>query len=171
MDEVRPDKLKEQQAATIGLEQPIAVTIFGMFNIAVGGLMLFTSPCTICGIALSGKQYGEAVGYTIFVLLTYLAGLGLYVWLLSLGAGLIMMKKWARRGSVQCASIAILWWIFLKSVDILALWAGWVNPAEVDRAVFISRMCLSSIGLIHPVLLLIFMKTKKVKEAFSAIEG
>jgi len=171
MDEVRPDAAKIQDAETAGLKQPIAITIFGIFNIAIGGLRLFTSPCTIFGIAMSGENYGMTVGYTLFLLLTYLFGLSLYVWLLSLGMGLITLKRWARRGSVTYAWIAILWWVVRRGIDIFALSAGWVNPAQGDTPMFVGRMCFSSIGLIYPVLLLIFMQKEKVKRAFQGLEN
>ena len=171
MDENKPEIPKIEEPKTAGLEQPMAITLFGVFNIAIGGLCLFTSPCTILGIAMSGETYGMGVGYTLFVLLTYLLGLILYFWQMSLGAGLIMLKKWARRGTVKYAWIAVLWWVFRRVIDVFALWAGWVSPAEGDTPVFIGRMCLSSMGFIYPVLLLIFMRTEKVKEAFAAVGG
>ena len=171
MDEVKEVIAKKKEAETAGLKQPIAITIFGIFNIAIGGLRLFTSPCTIFGIAMSGRGYGMTVGYTLFILLTHLLSLGLYLWLLSLGTGLIMLKKWARRGCVQYAWVAIVWWVVRRGMDIFALSAGWVNPAEGDTPFFIGRMCLSSIGVIYPVLLLIFMHTEKVKKAFRPLEN
>lgn len=171
MNEVKPEIPKIQQVETADLGQPIAVTIFGIFNIAIGGIRLFSSPCTIFGIVMSGESYGMTVGYTLFLLLTYLVGLSLYAWLLSLGAGLIMLKKWARRGSVQYACVAIVWWVIRRGIDIFALSAGWMNLAEGDTPFFIGRMCFSSIGFIYPVLLLIFMQTTKVKQAFSAVGG
>ena len=171
MDEMKADKTELQQGATEGLGQPIAVTLFGIFNIAIGGLSLLTSPCTIFGIAMSGEFYGMSVGYALFVLLTYIAGLSLYVWMLFLGEGLIMLRRWARSGSVKFAWTAIIWWIFRRGMDVIALSAGWINPPEGNRPVFIARMCISLFGLIYAVLLLIFMRSKKVKEAFAAVEG
>jgi len=171
MDEVKQDVAKQAEAEAVEPGLPIAVTVFGMFNIAIGGLRLFTSPCTIFGIAMSGEAYGMTIGYTLFILLTYLLSLGLYFWLLSLGTGLIMLKKWARRGCVQYACVAIAWWVIRRGLDIYALTAWWVNPAEGDTPVYIARMFLSLIGFIYPVLLLYFMQTGKVKRAFAAIEN
>lgn len=173
MDDVKQDIAQQPEAEAEVIEPglPIAINVFGMFNIAIGGLRLFTSPCTIFGIAMSGEAYGMTVGYTLFILLTYILTLGLYLWLLSLGTGLIMLKKWARRGCVYYAWIAIVWWIVRRGLDTYGLTAGWVNPAEGDTPAFILRMCLSSIGFIYPVLLLIFMKTEKVRKAFAEIGG
>ncbi len=170
MSEGNPDKPDIQPDITEQLKEPIAITIFGILNIAIGGLTLLTSPCTIFGIAMSGEIYGMAIGYRLFVLLTYVAGLILYVWLLSLGMGLIMLKKWARRGSVIYGCVAILLWVLHTGIDFFALSAGWINPSQPQLLAFIVRMCFRLAGLIYPVLLVVFMQKAKVKEAFAPIE-
>jgi hypothetical protein len=170
MDEVKKEEPKKEEPA-FSLGQPIAVTLFGIFNIAIGGLSLLTSPCTIFGIAVSAEAYGMSVGYALFILLTYIAGLSLYVWMLFLGEGLIMLRGWARGGCVKFAWTAIIWWVFRRGMDILALSAGWVNPPEGNKPVFIAKMCVSLFGLIYAVLLLVFIKSAKVKQSFAAAEG
>ncbi len=165
-----PNITNKPPEVKLELKQPMAITVFGTLNIIIGGLSLLTSPCTMFGIAMSGETYGMAVGYRLFVLLTYVAGLSLYVWLLSLGIGLIMLKRWARSGSVKYAWIAILLWLVRTGIDFFALWAGWIHPSNEQMLAFIGRMCFSLIGFIYPVLLLFYMQKTKVKEAFVPIE-
>jgi hypothetical protein len=107
----------------------------------------------------------------ILVLLLPALNAGLWLWLIVLGIGLLTMKRWARRGSVLYAWINIGLFVIACiawSCHIFMVLSGRVKLPE---GMLIASIRGGLIALIYPVLLLIFMKTKKVKRAFSAIGG
>jgi len=48
---------------------------------------------------------------------------------------------------------------------------GWLNVPEAALPGYIGGMCCGLVGTIYPVLLLIFMQSAKVKQAFAATGG
>ena len=110
--------------------------------------------------------------YKTFLLFMNTMGFGLSVWLLTLGIGLLMIKKWARRGSILYGWLGITVTILETAVNIIAYKLGWISVGEGELPGYIGGTCGGLIGgLIYPVLLLIFMKTDKVKQAFAGIEN
>jgi hypothetical protein len=106
----------------------------------------------------------------IWLLISLTVKFGLFIYLIILGVGLLMMKKWSRIGSILYGCFAIIWGIAVIGVNLLAFWV--MHQAEGQRAAMIGGMvgviCVGIIGLIYPVLLLIFMQTEKVKSYFAA---
>jgi hypothetical protein len=152
------------------IERPTAVTVFGVLNIVVGCYHLVRdSPGLYKIIAATFKNSEKITSSGIFVLLLLIAGIGLTIWLLVLGIGLLTMKRWSRRGSVMFARIMIVFIVITLGSMIIAIlmeWSRWHNVLN-----FSINNCIAVINWIYYVLLLIFMKTEKVKQAFSAIGG
>jgi hypothetical protein len=162
-------------------ERPTGVTVFGVLNIVFGGMGILCTPFSILGIFVGdlipmGESSIEiAAGYKIYLMVSSVVGIGFSAWLLVLGIGLLKFKRWARRGSVIYSVIAIVWGIAGIGLGVLALSLGWMAAPQGQLPAMaggmVGGMCGGIISLIYPVLLLIFMQTAKVKQAFAAIEG
>jgi hypothetical protein len=98
-----------------------------------------------------------------------IVGFGFSVWLLALGIGLLAMKGWARRGSVLYGWLGIILSVTETAVNFLALTLNWITVPAGGQTEYIVGICIGLVGgLIYPVLLLVFMRTAKVKQAFLA---
>jgi hypothetical protein len=166
----------------IVVEKPTSVTVFGVLNCVFGGLGIICTPISLIGLFIGdllpmaqANRMEIAPGYKVFLVISAIAGVCFAAWLLSLGIGLLKMKSWARRGSVIYACIAIVWGIAGIIITVLATLLGWMGPAESETPAMIGGMvggaCGGMLGLIYPVLLLIFMQSRKVKEAFAVVGG
>ena len=159
------------------IEKPPAVTVFGILSIVFGGLGLICTPFSVLGIFIGdilpmGRASIEmAPAYKIILLVSSIVGIGFSAWLLALGIGLVKMKSWARRGSLIYSVIAIVWTIAGMALNIIAMSMQWINIPKEGLPGFIGGTCGGMVGMIYPVLLLIFMKTQKVKQAFAAVGG
>jgi hypothetical protein len=163
-------------------ERPTIVTVFGVLNCVFGGLGIICTPFSILGLFVSDllpmaqqNPMEIAGGYKIFLLISAIVGICFAAWLLALGIGLLKFKSWARRGSVIYACIAIVWGIAGIIISVMATTMGWIGPAEGQTPAMIGGMvggiCGGILGMIYPVLLLIFMQSRKVKEAFAIVGG
>jgi hypothetical protein len=128
-------------------------------------------PFSVFGILTAERTIEIAPVYKGFLLVSSVIGIGFAAWLLTLGIGLLKLKAWARRGSIIYAWIAIVWGIAGIVLNILAVQFGWMNMPESGIPGFIGGMCGGLVGMIYPVLLLIFMQSAKVKQAFPATGG
>lgn len=153
--------------------KPTSITVFGVLNCVFGGLGILCTPFSILGLFIGDlipmsemNPIDIEPGYKIFLLVASVLGIGFAAWLLSLGIGLLKFKSWARRGSVIYAWIAIIWGIAGVGINMAALSQGWMSSPEGQLPAMVGGMCGSFVGLIYPVLLLVFMMTDKVKRAF-----
>jgi hypothetical protein len=151
------------------IEKPISVTVFGVLNIVFGGFGLLFSSLATFGLVTAGDASKMASTYRIFLLFMNVAGFGFSVWLLTLGIGLLGMRGWARRGSVLYGWLGIILSVTETAVNFLALILNWITVPAGGVSGYIVGICISLVGgLIYPVLLLIFMQTARVKQAFQA---
>jgi hypothetical protein len=161
----------QSQAPPQIIDKPASVTVFGILNIVFGVLGLMCSPFVILGLVAAGEKTEMASAYKTFLLFMNVAGFGFSALLLVLGIGLLMMKKWARRGSVIYACLAILISIIEMVTNVFALQLNWITIPEGGLPGYLGGVCGGLCGgLIYPILLLIFMQTAKVKRAFHARE-
>ena len=168
MDEIRPNAVKAPEK---NIGRPTSVTVFGVLNIVVGCYFLVRSfPGLYKIMGGAGENPENITGWGIVALLLIIVGVGLAIWLIVLGIGLLTMKRWARRGSVlyacfQVVIIVITLGTMFFSLSRMNLLKGWLSTfLDIDSA-------LALIHWIYMVLLLIFMKTTKVKKAFAAVGG
>lgn len=150
------------------IEKPTSVTVFGILNIVFGGLGLICTPFSLLlGVSAAQKTMEMTSAYKMWTIASGFIGIGFSIWLLVLGIGLVTMKRWARSGSVIYACVAIVWTLVGVGINLAALSLKWVSMPEAEMAGFMGGtfggMCG---GMIYPILLLIFMQTKKVKRAF-----
>jgi len=111
----------------------------------------------------------------ILFLFLGMVGFALAVWLIGLGVGLLVMKGWARRGSIIYAWIQIVFMIITLGATfislIIDLIGGWQDFLRVFWGTMNIGNGIVAIQWIYMILLLIFMKTEKIKRAFSAVGG
>jgi hypothetical protein len=158
------------------IEKPTSITVFGVLNCVFGGLALVCTPCSLFGIVLSdklapGRTMEMTTGYKSVLVVSSILGIAFAAWLLALGIGLLTMKTWARRGSVIYSCIAIAWSIASVALNIIAMSMQWITIPEGGLPGFIGGMCGGMVSVIYPILLLIFMQSAKVKQAFYPIGG
>lgn len=153
-------------------KKPTSVTVFGVLNCVFGGLGLICTPFgLLVGVASMQETMEATNAYRIWIIAGGIVGVGFSIWLLVLGIGLLMMKGWARRGCLAYAWIMIVWNIVGVVINIAALSLDWVSMPEANQAGFIGGTAGGFCGgLIYPILLLVFMQTDKVKQAFLSKE-
>jgi len=151
-------------------ERPIAVAVFGVLGFMLGGypfIHIYPQLYKVIEPALTGKT--AMPGMPLF-LLSCLVSVGLSIWLIVLSIGLLRMKKWARRGSVIYAWVSIGVHTVTRGYPAVIILLSLANPPKDGGWHFWGTYAgMTLIGLIYPVLLLIFMKTEKVKRAFAGI--
>lgn len=157
------------QFPTQANNKPIAVWVFGILNVILGCCFLvlivyswgkiiadvFNKPESL---TLSGKLF----------LFFFLINIGLEIWLIVLGIGLLKIKIWARNGSVLFAWINIVFIMITIVAIVASLITDWKDFPRIMRASVTLNNVLAVIRWIYMVLLLVFMKTAKVKQAFAA---
>ena len=161
-----PSTLRYEGQAPQAIEKPTSVMVFGILNIVFGGLGLICTPFTLFGLVLAGRTMEMAPAYKIVLLVSCIVSIVFSAWLLTLGIGLLKMKSWGRSGSVIYSIVTIVWGIAGVALNILSLHFGWMTVPEGGLPGFIGGMCGGVVGMVYPVLLLIFMSTSKVKRAF-----
>jgi hypothetical protein len=152
------------QSPTQVVEKPISVTVFGVLNIVFGCLGLLFIPIALFGLAAASKRMGVSASFKMW---SVVVGIGFSIWLLILGIGLLKMSKWARCGSVIYAWVRIIWILIVVGSSFATL-SGWMAVRGGAIPGFLGVVYGGILGLIYPVLLLIFMQTNKVKQAFHA---
>ena len=160
----------EQQISNEAPERPTAVTVFGILNCVFGGIGMMCAPASFLLIPLMEKQMQVTSGDKMWMLVSGVVGFIFSAWLLTMGIGLLMFKGWARMGSIVYACFYIPWILLtaiLNFIDMSQQFAS--NPEAVPG--YIGGACGGILGLIYPVLLLIFMNTAKVKQAFEQLEA
>jgi len=155
------------------IEKPMSVTVFGVLNIVFGGIGLLCMPFVMFGFLYADKFVQVEITFAdkILSLFGFIVGFGFSIWKLTLGIGLLTLRSWARRGTIGYAYADIVWTLLGVGWNILALYLGWTTPMEGGLTAYIGGTCGVLFSLIYCVLLLIFMQTAKVKQAFSAVGG
>jgi hypothetical protein len=161
----------QSQAPPQVTEKPTVVTVFGILNIAFGCYQLVrTSPGLYKIFADACSNLEKITESGIFVLLFLIASIGLTIWLIVLGIGLLTMKRWSRRGSCMYAWIMIVFIVITLGAIVIKSITDWENAPRILLASITLNNALGVIQWLYMVLLLIFMQSAKVKQAFSAIE-
>jgi hypothetical protein len=163
------------------IEKPTSVTVFGVLNIVFGGLgLLFSVFSILLLIGIGVKMLIEyqrladktemsgSFIYYLWNLLAIVVICGFSVWTLLLGIALVKFRKWARRGAIIFAWVLI---VLGGMTNIMYFFSSWHSPVSGKLFAVIGIIFNALIYLPYPVLILIFMQTAKVKQAFSAIEG
>ena len=156
--------------------RPTSVTVFGVLNCVFGGLGLICTPCLILASLYYASQKAEVMTqfdkmYSIF---SGIVSVFLSIWEIFVGAALLRFIARARRSAVTYATVAIVWVILSICVNIYYMSTGQLKPPAstmpgYDVGFYIGQSCGMFIPIIYPILLLVFMCTARVKEAFRLI--
>ena len=152
-------------------ERPTVITVFGVLDVVFGSMGLMSIPIRILAKALRHHTSEMTAEYKVWSLFLSVLTVCFAIWLVFLGIGLLNFRKWARRGSIVYASVRIIWFFMAWGINIIMVFLGWLNLSKGGWGLFFLGIAIGSIGLIYPVLLLIFMQTEKVKRAFTAVGG
>jgi magnesium-transporting ATPase (P-type) len=159
-------------------ERHLYVTVFGVLN-CVFGVIGIVSAIMAISIWLgydSVKQHTpnslleRMAAERVAVNISYIIYLAISVYLLILGCGLLKMKTWARKGSIICAWMFIIWCL-ATPLTYLAIMAGTKTPMNELLTLITRYMNGLQTGLVYPILLIIFMKTRELREAFQGLES
>jgi len=157
-------------------DKPASVTVFGVLNCIFGGLGLICTPLALLGVFFSDKfPQMEMTNFDkTYSFISSIVGIGFAIWEILVGIALLRFLPGARRSAVIYAACAVILVVLSMGVNIYSLSTGQITPPESTRpgaevGFYIGQSCGMFIPLIYPVLLLIFMKTAKVKEAFRLI--
>ena len=147
----------------------MAVWVFGVLNILFGCYFLVRIVHSWSKIIAEYYKSPEKIIEIWIPPLLFVVSVGLTIWLIVLGIDLLKMKRWARRGSVLFAWINVVFIVITLVSIVVSMIINW--NLEVIRASMNIGNALVLIQWIYMVLLLIFMKTKKVKQAFAFVGG
>ncbi len=164
------------------MQRPTSVTVFGVLNIVlaiVGVLAVVASLALLSATASVGNPFlrimQESPAYTVWFKLSLALGLLAGAVLLISGIGLLMMKRWARVAAIVYAIYTIVSGLLGVFMNFFLLFRPLLEEAsrrpgpETAGAVggAIGGTFGGCIGLVYPVLLIIFMTRPKVVAAFT----
>ncbi len=160
-----------QVLQTIGPTRPASVTVFGVLNIIFASLTLICTPVAIITIFMpsqssrAGSIDPNAVA-TGWLLFTALLGMICSAIQLASGIGLLNLKKWARQWAVRLSYFGIGWGFFAIIINIILTLTGAFGYQQdyVPTAIIMDFFMLF-VGLIYPILLIIFLSKSHIKSA------
>jgi predicted RNA-binding Zn-ribbon protein involved in translation (DUF1610 family) len=152
-------------ASPAGSQRPTAVTVFGILGIVFGGLGLACTPVGLIATFAAPTTLHASSGYMAWLVVSSLIGLAAAGWLLAVGIGLLGLKRWARSGAVAYGWFALIFGVLNTIVSVALLVSGAVSPPAEAMAGYIGGTCGGLLGLIFPILLLVFMTRPHVIEA------
>ena len=163
------------------MHRPIAVSIFGILNLAkgaVGIIGLLWTPLFFSGAAASNnpviKILAENAAYMKWIKIMTPIGIIVTGVLLATGVGLLKLKPWARKLSIGYAIYAIIFLLINVPVNFLLVYTPMLEQARQLQGPEAAGMIFGAIagvlggilGLVYPVLLWIFMTRPNVIAAF-----
>jgi hypothetical protein len=143
-------------------QRPTSVTVFGILNIVFGSLGLLCSPFGFIGVFTLPDTFNPTLLYKGWLLFSAFIGLALSVWLLSMGIGLLNLKRWARVGSIAYGWFTIIWGIIGMIINFYVLFGQKISSSPEEMPALIGGafggIFGGVIGLVYPILLIVFMK-------------
>ena|SRR6266404_3240361 len=163
------------------MERPTAVSVFGILNLAKGALGIFGFFWSIALFSSAAAASNPALRLMLEnadyrKLMKIMAPIGLIACGVSLatGIGLLRLKSWARRLSIAFAIYGILVVLVTVPLNFIFLFRPMLEQARQLQGPEASGMIGGAIagtfggvlGLVYPILLLIFMTRPNVIAAF-----
>lgn len=151
------------------INRPKAVWVFGVLNIVLGSRELYY---IILGFhkEITNFRGERTISGMSYFFAAYGFMLSIIVWGLIVGIFLLLMTKRARRGAIVYAYVRITLGVILTFISIIWFPFSIFPKNELGHLIFRIGLNTAEV-LIFPVLLLIFMKSAKVKQAFARIEN
>jgi len=163
------------------MQRPTVVTVFGILNICfaalgvigiIASIALFFVPADSNNPVI--KIMHENAAYAMWLRICIPLGILSSLALLAAGIGLLYLKPWARKLSIGYALYAIVFSVVGMVVNFFVLFEPLLKQAQSQsgpEAVgalggAIGGSCGGCVGMIYPILLLIFMMHPSVVAAF-----
>jgi hypothetical protein len=153
------------QTPAPAVKRPGVVWVFGVMNLVFGCYLMVRMGLGWYKIIIGYINKPEEITWSLLI---FVVSIGLIIWLIVLGIGLLTMKRWARRGSVLYGWINVVLIVITLVCLIVSMIAEWKDTPRIFMASITINNGLAVIQWIYMVLLLVFMKTAKVKQAFAA---
>lgn len=147
--------------------RPASVTVFGILNIIFGAMGLLATPLGILVIFATPRTMNLSAGVKVWLLFGSLVGLACAVVLIVTGIGLLKLKPWARIWTFGYGLFAIGWGILGMIVNIISMSTGGYGYSSQQLPGVIGGFCGGIVGLIYPILLVVFMRKENVIQAFN----
>lgn len=167
-------------------QRPTSVTVFGILNIVFGTFGLLCTPISlamILGMPVAGNPVLRVIHgnelYRLWTIGGSLLGIVAAAVLLAAGIGLLQLRPWARLTSIGLAiynlvagvlNIGMSVFVFMPLVQGVKMGSGAEQAAALGALIggIAGGVGGSCVGMIYPILLLIFMTRPSVKAAFQA---
>ncbi|UCC99457.1 MAG: DUF4339 domain-containing protein [Phycisphaerales bacterium] len=146
-------------------ERPVSVTVFGILNIVFGGLGLLCMPVGLIGIFAMPNVMNATAAAKAWMLASSAVGFLCTILLLAVGIGLLYLKAWARTWCLAYGWFAIVWGIIGMVVNFALIAAGAHGYPRSALPGVIGGIFGGLLGLIYPILLVVFMGKPNVKNA------
>jgi hypothetical protein len=151
---------------------PVVVKVFGLLHIIFGSFGLVAAPFGFLNRSTSAglfSQLGVSPIYLTWFEISLVLGPILSLILIVLGIGLLRRQSWARSGSILYSVISIILTILSTAITLVGF-AGVGGETPDFAAVIwirIGAIIGGVIGLIYPILTIIFMTKPNVKAALN----
>ncbi|MHC4212538.1 MAG: DUF4339 domain-containing protein [Planctomycetota bacterium] len=160
LDTGEPDRLEYHPDM-----RPTSVTVLGILNIVFGGLGILCTPVGLVATFAIPNAMNSTPVAKVWLLIGSVVGIFCSFILLIVGIGLLNLRRWARKWTLGYGWFAIVWGIVGMFVNVaLAISGGMGNTPEAIGGV-IGGFFGGIVGLVYPILLIIFMLKPHVKSA------
>jgi len=167
------------------MQRPTSVLVLGILNImfgVIGVFGLFGSAAILLGMNPSNPMNHilEASDfYRVYLWASFVLGFFATIVLVAAGIGLILSKAWARPATIAYGVYAIVMSLVGQVINAVFVIGPLMESASAGggpeaigaTAGAIGGMAGGCIGLIYPIVLLVFMFRKNVVEFFQSLRG
>jgi hypothetical protein len=148
---------------------PAALYVFGSLNIAFGAITLLCTPFGLTAMKFSAQVMPMTEAYKYWTIFSVVVSLVAGGFLLAAGIGLLRRQAWARKLSRGYGWFTVAWTVI--SIP-LTLWLLYTSQVESGSAAspemiggYVGALVGGMIGLIYPILLIVFMGRPNVVTA------
>jgi hypothetical protein len=147
--------------------KPASILVFGILNIVFASCGLISLPFSIIICLTQSNPLFDFAGplYKGWTMFSSVIGILATIILLVSGIGLCLTREWARKLAVGYGWFGIVFGSIGVIINIIIFLPRF---SEIDPAMFggaIGGTCGGIIGLVYPVLLIIFLSKEKVRQA------
>lgn len=147
--------------------RPTAVTVFGVLNIVFGSMGLLSMPCGMIVIFAMPNVMNPTEGVKAWLLFSSMVGFACTILLIVVGIGLLKLRAWARKWCLGYGWFAIVWGVLGTLINVGLMTSGAYGYSDGAMPGAISGVFGGLIGLVYPILLVVFMQKPHVKNACS----
>jgi len=157
--------------------RPTAVTVFGVLNIVFGGMGLMCTPLAVVAQFLPQPPDAPQVTFPPAMQVYSMFSFGLNVLmaavLLAAGIGLLKQRRWGRQVSYAYGWFSVIWGVIGMAFVLVMLGGSFGNTGTsgpesmAATSGLVGGMCLGLLGLVYPILLIVYMKKPHVVDACS----